>query len=88
MSENDLQMHGQSILPDIHNGLHAYKQSEYELFGELMGKVLKIATQANYEAGIAEATDEATNAAIAADNNLYLYWWVEATTALIHKLKV
>lgn len=50
LSENDLQMHGQSVLPDVHNGLHAYKESEYELFGEYMGKVLKYATQANYEA--------------------------------------
>ena len=25
LSENDLQMHGHSVLPDAHNGLHAYK---------------------------------------------------------------
>jgi hypothetical protein len=68
VSEEDLQMHGSSVLQDVHNGVFAYKQGDYELFGELMGKVLKIATQANYDA-VANATDDA----IAADKNLYLY---------------
>lgn len=52
----------------MHNGMFAFEHGDYELFGELMGKILKIATQANFDA-VAEATD----AAIAADKNLYLY---------------
>jgi len=64
-------MHGVSVLQDVHNGVHAYKHDEYELFGELMGRLLKIATQANYDK--AHKLAEATDAAIAADKNMYLY---------------
>lgn len=70
LKENDLHMHGKSVLQNVHNGVYAYKHGDYEQFGELMGQVLKIATQANYDkAHLSEATD----AAIAADKNMYLY---------------
>jgi len=69
--ENDVQMHGYSVLQDVHNGVHAYKHGKYELFGELMGRLLKVATQANYDK--AHNLVAATDAAIVADKNMYLY---------------
>lgn len=42
--ENDVKMHGVSILDDINNAVSAYKSEQYESFGKIMGKVMKLAT--------------------------------------------
>jgi hypothetical protein len=45
--ESDIKMHGVSIMEDTKEAVTAYKHGQYETFGEIMGKVLKLATQAN-----------------------------------------
>lgn len=44
--ENDIKMHGKSIMQDISDALAAYKKEDYEGFGFIMGNVMKIATDA------------------------------------------
>jgi len=45
--ENDLRMHGQSILEDVGAGVDAYRAGDFETFGKKMGEIVHLATAAN-----------------------------------------
>ena len=49
--EDDIKMHGKSIMQDIKDAVGAYKHGQYESFGEIMGNVLKVATEVDVEEG-------------------------------------
>lgn len=45
--EDDLLMHGVSILEDIGTGVKAYRNDDMETFGREMGKIIKLSTSSN-----------------------------------------
>jgi len=45
--ENDLRMHGVSILEDVGAGVDAYRAGDFETYGKKMGEIVHLATAAN-----------------------------------------
>jgi len=45
--ENDLRMHGVSILEDVGAGVEAYRAGDFETYGKKMGEIVHLATAAN-----------------------------------------
>lgn len=56
--EDDIKMHGKSIMEDVKKGVTAYKHQQYEEFGEIMGNILKLATQANVDKRLANNVEQ------------------------------